>query len=255
MKDIKVSTKNSKDTLLKIKNVSKSFGHVQALSKVNFELYPAEVLALVGDNGAGKSTLIKILSGVYNPDHGEIYINGQSVLIKNPSQANKIGIASVYQDLALVDVFNVAENIYLGMEPMWKGLFINYRKMKNDAQSALKLIRINIPSLKTLVSDLSGGQRQSVAIARSLVRGGSIFLLDEPTAALGVEQTAKVNEIISDLRANGKSVIVISHNLEHVFQVADRICVLRRGELVKVKKKQETTREEIVGLITGAIEG
>ena len=255
MKDIKVSTKNSKDTLLKIKNVSKSFGHVQALSKVNFELYPAEVLALVGDNGAGKSTLIKILSGVYNPDHGEIYINGQSVFIKNPSQANKIGIASVYQDLALVDVFNVAENIYLGMEPMWKGLFINYRKMKNDAQSALKLIRINIPSLKTLVSDLSGGQRQSVAIARSLVRGGSIFLLDEPTAALGVEQTAKVNEIISDLRANGKSVIVISHNLEHVFQVADRICVLRRGELVKVKKKQETTREEIVGLITGAIEG
>ena len=253
MKDIKVSTKNSKDTLLKIKNISKSFGHVQALSKVNFELYPAEVLALVGDNGAGKSTLIKILSGVYNPDHGEIYINGQSVLIKNPSQANKIGIASVYQDLALVDVFNVAENIYLGMEPMWKGLFINYRKMKNDAQSALKLIRINIPSLKTLVSDLSGGQRQSVAIARSLVRGGSIFLLDEPTAALGVEQTAKVNEIISDLRANGKSVIVISHNLEHVFQVADRICVLRRGELVKVKKKEETTREEIVGLITGAI--
>ena len=255
MKDIKVSTKNSKNSLLKIKNISKSFGHVQALSKVNFELYPAEVLALVGDNGAGKSTLIKILSGVYNPDHGEIYINGQSVLIKNPSQANKIGIASVYQDLALVDVFNVAENIYLGMEPMWKGLFINYRKMKNDAQSALKLIRINIPSLKTLVSDLSGGQRQSVAIARSLVRGGSIFLLDEPTAALGVEQTAKVNEIISDLRANGKSVIVISHNLEHVFQVADRICVLRRGELVKVKKKEETTREEIVGLITGAIEG
>ena len=255
MKDIKVSTKNSKDTLLKIKNISKSFGHVQALSKVNIELYPAEVLALVVDNGAGKSTLIKILSGVYNPDHGEIYINGQSVLIKNPSQANKIGIASVYQDLALVDVFNVAENIYLGMEPMWKGLFINYRKMKNDAQSALKLIRINIPSLKTLVSDLSGGQRQSVAIARSLVRGGSIFLLDEPTAALGVEQTAKVNEIISDLRANGKSVIVISHNLEHVFQVADRICVLRRGELVKVKKKEETTREEIVGLITGAIEG
>ena len=253
MKDIKVSTKNSKDTLLKIKNISKSFGHVQALSKVNIELYPAEVLALVGDNGAGKSTLIKILSGVYNPDHGEIYINGQSVLIKNPSQANKIGIASVYQDLALVDVFNVAENIYLGMEPMWKGLFINYRKMKNDAQSALKLIRINIPSLKTLVSDLSGGQRQSVAIARSLVRGGRIFLVDEPTAALGVEQTAKVNEIISDLRANGKSVIVISHNLEHVFQVADRICVLRRGELVKVKKKEETTREEIVGLITGAI--
>ena len=255
MKDIKVSTKNSKHTLLKIKNISKSFGHVEALSKVNIELYPAEVLALVGDNGAGKSTLIKILSGVYNPDHGEIYINGQSVLIKNPSQANKIGIASVYQDLALVDVFNVAENIYLGMEPMWKGLFINYRKMKNDAQSALKLIRINIPSLKTLVSDLSGGQRQSVAIARSLVRGGSIFLLDEPTAALGVEQTTKVNEIISDLRANGKSVIVISHNLEHVFQVADRICVLRRGELVKVKKKEETTREEIVGLITGAIEG
>ena len=253
MKDIKVSTNNSKDTLLKIKNISKSFGHVQALSKVNIELYPAEVLALVGDNGAGKSTLIKILSGVYNPDHGEIYINGQSVLIKNPSQANKIGIASVYQDLALVDVFNVAENIYLGMEPMWKGLFINYRKMKNDAQSALKLIRINIPSLKTLVSDLSGGQRQSVAIARSLVRGGRIFLVDEPTAALGVEQTAKVNEIISDLRANGKSVIVISHNLEHVFQVADRICVLRRGELVKVKKKEETTREEIVGLITGAI--
>ena len=163
------------EALLEIRNITKSFGHVQALNKVNLQLFPSEVLALVGDNGAGKSTLIKILSGVYDLDHGEIYINGESVLIRSPFQANKIGIASVYQDLALVDVFNVAENIYLGIEPMWKGVFINYKKMMNDAQSALKQIRINIPSLKTLVRDLSGGQRQSVAIARSLVRGGNIF--------------------------------------------------------------------------------
>ena len=243
------------EALLEIRNITKSFGHVQALNKVNLQLFPSEVLALVGDNGAGKSTLIKILSGVYDLDQGEIYINGESVLIRSPFQANKIGIASVYQDLALVDVFNVAENIYLGIEPLWKGVFINYKKMMNDAQSALKQLRIKIPSLKTLVRDLSGGQRQSVAIARSLVRGGNIFLLDEPTAALGVEQTAKVNEIISDLRTNMKSVILISHNLENVFQVADRICVLRRGELVGLKKKEETTKEEIVGLITGAIEG
>lgn len=241
--------------LLQMTGISKSFGHVQALNNVDFELYPAEVLALVGDNGAGKSTLIKILSGVYQRDEGQIFINGQPVEIENPSDAQKHGIATVYQDLALVDVFDVSANIFLGREPLWKGFLINYRKMSDDAKAALKILRINIPSLRTNAGDLSGGQRQSVAIARALAWGGRIFLMDEPTAALGVEQSAKVNEIIGDLKAHGKTVVVISHNLEHVFQVADRVTVLRRGRCVGIRKKTETSREEIVGLITGAIKG
>lgn len=248
-------TSPDEQPLLQMTGISKSFGHVQALSKVDFELYPAEVLALVGDNGAGKSTLIKILSGVYQRDEGQIFIDGKAVEIEGPSDAQRHGIATVYQDLALVDVFDVAANVYLGREPLWKGFLINYRKMVDDAQAALKVLRINIPSLRTNAGDLSGGQRQSVAIARALAWGGRIFLMDEPTAALGVEQSAKVNEIIGDLKANGKTVVVISHNLEHVFQVADRVTVLRRGRCVGIRKKAETSREEIVGLITGAIRG
>lgn len=248
-------TPPSEQPLLQMIGISKSFGHVQALNQVDFELHSAEVLALVGDNGAGKSTLIKILSGVYQRDEGEIFIDGEPVEIEDPSDAQEFGIATVYQDLALVDVFDVAANVYLGREPLWKGFLINYRKMADDAQAALKVLRINIPSLRTNAGDLSGGQRQSVAIARALAWGGRIFLMDEPTAALGVEQSAKVNEIIGDLKAHGKAVVVISHNLEHVFQVADRLTVLRRGRCVGNRRKEETSREEIVGLITGAIRG
>ncbi|MBW7885018.1 MAG: sugar ABC transporter ATP-binding protein [Caldilineaceae bacterium] len=234
--------------------ICKAFGHVQALDQVDFDLRAGEAMALVGDNGAGKSTLIKCLSGVYQPDSGEILVDGRPVEIHSPSDSQRYGIATVYQDLALVDVFDVSCNVYLGQEPMYAGLFINYRKMTDAAAKVLSTLRIKIPSLGTSVSDLSGGQRQSVAIARALAWGGRIFLMDEPTAALGVEQSAKVNEIINDLKSHGKTVVVISHNLEHVFQVADRVTVLRQGKRVRPALSiRETSREEIVGLITGAI--
>jgi ABC-type sugar transport system ATPase subunit len=242
--------------ILEVKGISKAFGHVQALDKVDFELYPSEVVALIGDNGAGKSTLVKILSGVYHKDEGEIYVNGQLVEIRTPTDAQRLaGISTVYQDLALVDVRDVACNIYLGIEPVWMKIFINFSKLYADAREVLATLRIDLPSVKVNVGELSGGQRQAVAIARALARGQRIFLMDEPTAALGVEQQAKVTHLISDLKQQGKTVVVISHNLEHVFTVADRLIILRQGRRVGTRRKVETTREEIVGLITGAVQG
>ncbi|MBN1317760.1 MAG: sugar ABC transporter ATP-binding protein [Anaerolineales bacterium] len=246
---------NNSKPLLEAKGISKTFGHVQALSAVDFELYPREVVALVGDNGAGKSTLIKILSGVYERDAGKIYLDGEQVEIRNPADSQNLGISTVYQDLAIVDVRDVGSNIYLGREPTRAGIFIRFKKMYDDANNVLNALRIKLPSVRVKAGELSGGQRQAVAIARAVARGGRFFLLDEPTAALGVEQQAQVHDLIADLKANGKSVVVISHNLEHVFAVFDRVVVLRHGRRVGTRLKGSTSREEIVGLITGAIQG
>lgn len=242
--------------ILEAKGISKAFGHVQALDNVDFELYPAEVVALVGDNGAGKSTLVKVLSGVYHKDSGQILVDGKPVEFHGPVDAQRIaGVSTVYQDLALVDVRDVASNIYLNIEPTWLGLFINFRKMYADAEEVLRRLRIELPSVRVNVGELSGGQRQAVAISRALARGNRIFLLDEPTAALGVEQQDKVNQLIADLKRHGSTVVVISHNLEHVFTVADRLVVMRRGRCVGRRVKAQTTKEEVVGLITGAVKG
>jgi ABC-type sugar transport system ATPase subunit len=242
--------------VLEAKGLSKAYGHVQALDRVDFELRPGEVVALVGDNGAGKSTLVKILSGVYHKDAGQIYVEGKPVEFHGPADAERLaGISTVYQDLALVDVRDVAANIYLNIEPVTFGLFINFEKLYANARQMINQIRVDIPSLTVNVADLSGGQRQAVAIARALARGRRIFLLDEPTAALGVEQQGKINRLIADLKHTGKTVLVISHNLEHVFTVADRLIVLRRGRRVGTRDKSQTTKEEIVSLITGAIRG
>jgi ABC-type sugar transport system ATPase subunit len=247
---------NGREPILDAQGISKAFGHVQALYNVDFELYSNEVVALVGDNGAGKSTLIKILSGVYQKDSGEIFVDGELVDIRDPLDAQKLaGISTVYQDLALVDVRDVGSNIFLNIEPVHLGIFIDFRKLYANARKVLDQLRIDLPSVKVNVGELSGGQRQAVAIARALARGQRIFLMDEPTAALGVEQQEKVNQLILNLKQGGKTVVVISHNLEHVFAVADRLVVLRRGERVGTRVKAETTKEEIVGLITGAIEG
>lgn len=246
----------TRQPILEAKGISKAFGHVQALDQVDFELYPGEVVALIGDNGAGKSTLVKILSGIYHKDAGQIYFEGQPIDLRGPKDAERIaGISTVYQDLALVDVRDVGSNIFLNMEPTWFGLFINFRKMYAEAKRVIDTLRIDMPSVKVNVGELSGGQRQGVAIARALARGRRIFIMDEPTAALGVEQQHKVNELIANLKAEGKTVLVISHNLEHVFTVADRLVVLRRGKRVGTRLKSQTTREEIVGLITAAIKG
>ncbi len=249
------TTRLDRKPILEMRGISKAFGHVQALDKVDFELYAGEVVGLVGDNGAGKSTMVKILSGVYRADVGEILIDAAHADIRTPPDAQRCGIATVYQDLALVDVFDVPCNIYLGSEPRRASLFIDYPKMLSDAKTVLASLRISIPSLQVKVADMSGGQRQAVAVARALAGGKRIFLLDEPTAALGVEQQAKVTDIIANLKAQGQAVVIISHNLEHIFMVVDRVVVLRHGKIVGKREKSKTTREEIVGLITGATRG
>ena len=245
---------NSEIPILQTKNISKSFGHVQALKNVDLDLYPSEVVALIGDNGAGISTLIKIISGIYQRDSGEVLYKGEKVEINEPKDAvQKAGVSTVYQDLSLVEVQDVGVNIYLNMEPTFFGIFINYKKLYKNAENLIKDLKIDLPSVRVNVADLSGGQRQGVAIARALARGREIFILDEPTAALGVEQQANVNKLILKLKEDKKTVLLISHNLEHVFEVADRLVILRRGEKVGERVKKSTNKEEVVGLITGAI--
>jgi ABC-type sugar transport system ATPase subunit len=237
--------------ILELRGIKKSFGRVQALTGVNFTLLPGEVMALVGDNGAGKSTLIKVIAGAHQPDSGDIYLSGQSVQFSNPRVASGFGIATVYQDLALVDQRSVAANLFLGNEPM-RGPFVDRRTMRREAEQVLIRLRIRIPSVHALVGGLSGGQRQAVAIGRTLAQRSRVVILDEPTAALGVEQQMFVLELIGQLKAQGQSIILISHNMQHVFEVADRITVLRGGQQVGVRVKSETTSEEIVRLIVGA---
>jgi ABC-type sugar transport system ATPase subunit len=239
--------------LIECTGISKAFGHVQALDNVDFALYPGEVVGLVGDNGAGKSTLVKILSGVYHADAGEVYVNGQPVNIRDPLDAQEFGIATVYQDLQLVDSRDVASNIYLGREPM-RWIIIDRRKMWQDAEAVLGTLRMKMPSVRVMVGDLSGGQKQAVAIARALSRGRRIFLFDEPTAALAVAESEKVMSLIRDLAQKGSGIVVIAHNMAHVFRVADRICVLRHGKIVQDTLKKDTTPEEVVSHIVGATE-
>jgi ABC-type sugar transport system ATPase subunit len=242
---------NGPEPVLKIVGVSKSFGHVQALIDLDLTVYAGEILALVGDNGAGKSTLVKILSGVYSADSGDIRVDDIPLSVGAPGGAQSAGIATVFQDLALVDVMDVASNIYLGHEPRRLRCFVNRPQMYRDAREVLTALRSEIPSVKLSVSELSGGQRQAVAIARSVAQQCRVLLLDEPTAALGVEQQAKISQLILSLKQIGTTIILISHNMEHVFEVADRIAVIRRGRLVGVRSSGETNRSEIIGMITG----
>jgi ABC-type sugar transport system ATPase subunit len=236
--------------LLEARGISKAYGHVQALSGVDFHVGYGETVALVGDNGAGKSTLLKILCGALHPDAGEISIEGEPAAFASPRDAAKRGIAVVYQDLALVDTRDIAANVFLGRE--LGRIFVFRRLMRREARRVLEELKITVPSVRTLVGQLSGGQRQTVAIARAVHQGGRLVIMDEPTAALGVEGQRKVLQLIDDLRAQGSSVVVISHNLEHVFSVADRIVVLRGGRLVGTRLKSAATPEEIVQMIVGA---
>ncbi len=240
--------------ILECRGVSKAFGAVQAVNKVNWKIYPGEVTALVGDNGAGKSTLIKLIAGALVRDEGEIYVKGQLADINTPQDAFRYGIATIYQDLALVETRDVVMNMFLGNElthgPF--GLFLDHKRMQREAERILhEEIHLHLPSVRQLVSRLSGGQRQAVAVGRALLRGGEIIIMDEPTAALGVEQTAEVLRLIDTLRSRGKTVVVISHNLTQIFQIADRISVMFHGEMVGTRRTVETTREEIVSMIVG----
>jgi ABC-type sugar transport system ATPase subunit len=231
--------------------LSKSFGHVRALQDVGVDIYEAEVLAIVGDNGAGKSTLTNILSGVFQPDHGEIRINGMPVQVKNPHAARNLGIATVFQNLALVDARDVACNLFLGREPTRWRYFVDKGKMREDARKVVADLHVNFPSITAEAGQLSGGQRQSLAIGRATSQQGRIIIMDEPTAALGVRESRKVLDLILRLKARGIGIVVISHNLRHVFSVSDRIMVLRHGRVAGVRRKCETTPDEVVRLIVG----
>lgn len=244
------------EVLVEMLGITKTFGGVVALKNVDFYVKHAEIVGLVGDNGAGKSTLIKILSGVYTPDSGEIYINGKKVTFRNPLDAWNSGIATVYQELALANKMDVVENIFLGHE-ITRKLFgisiLHKRAMRHRAMALLKQLDITIPYLNVPVGKLSGGQRQAVAICRALNLNAQLFIMDEPTAALGVSESEKVLNFAKQLKSAGKSVILISHNLEHIFSVVDRIVVLRRGEVVGDILKENANKELIVRLITGAL--
>jgi D-xylose transport system ATP-binding protein len=244
--------------IVEMHGIAKRYGGVQALSDAGIEIYTGEVHALVGDNAAGKSTLIKILSGAVAKDSGSIKFDGREVDIGSPRAAKGLGIETVYQDLALADNLDVPGNIFLGRELTYGGafrFFMNVRRMEEEARRLLGRLKINIPSVRLKVRSMSGGQRQSVAIARSVYFNAKVIILDEPTAALGVEETRKVYELIHEMRTQGLAVLMICHNMNHVFEHADRITVMKTGRIVGSRKTVDTNHEEILRMIvTGSAE-
>ncbi len=248
---------NGSTPVLSLKGVSKSFGPVQALQDVDFEVRPGEVVALVGDNGAGKSTLVKTIAGIHPADSGTIEFEGREVTITTPTDAVHLGIATVYQDLALCDNLDVVENLFLGREERAGGPAgavgqLDEVGMEKQTGELLENLAVTITDVRAEVGTMSGGQRQQVAIARSLLGEPKLVMLDEPTAALGVRQTAQVLELIKRLRERGYGVVVISHNLADVFEVADRIFVLRLGQEAGDFAASETGQDQVVAAITGA---
>ncbi|KAF4405248.1 sugar ABC transporter ATP-binding protein [Streptomyces sp. Ru87] len=237
--------------VLALRGISKRFGAVQALTDVELEIHAGEVVALVGDNGAGKSTLVKTIAGVHPIDEGAIHWEGRQVDIHRPHDAQDLGIATVYQDLALCDNLDVVANLFLGSEIRRAGI-IDEVAMEKRAKELLDTLSIRIPSVRIPIASLSGGQRQVVAIARALVGDPKVVILDEPTAALGVEQTAQVLDLVERLRERGLAVILISHNMADVKAVADRVAVLRLGRNNGVFPVRTTSHEEIIAAITGA---
>ena len=242
------------EPVLEARGIVKHFGGVTALSGVDLTLFTSEIVALVGDNGAGKSTFVKILSGVHGPDEGEIRINGRQTRIETPQRAMQLGISTVFQDLALVNERDVAHNMFLGREPVRFRFFIDRRRMRREARQTISALRVGLPSVRSRVGSLSGGQRQAIAVARAWQQGGQITLLDEPTAALGVREAGKVKDLMVTLRSEGHALLLISHNLESVFELADRIVVFRHGSKVADVAARETSKHDVVSLLTsGAV--
>ncbi len=240
-----------------MENISKRFVGVVALDDVNLELFDSEVVGLVGDNGAGKSTLIKILSGVHPPSSGEIFIQGESVRLPDPRSAWDQGIATVFQELALVDKMNAVENIFLGHEEGSEHLgfrVLDNQRMRRRARELLGQLDVELQSLFEPVGSLSGGERQAVAISRALNLEAEVIILDEPTSALAVAEAEKVLNFVGNLRDRGKSVILISHNLQHVYRVADRVTILRNGRVVAQQPVDTLDQDTAVRLITGTLE-
>ena len=238
--------------IIELRDVKKSFGPVNVLKGVNLKAYPGKVTALVGDNGAGKSTLIKGLAGVQPYDGGDILFDGSTVELNNPREASRLGIEVVYQDLALCDNLDIVQNMFLGREETSVGTFDEGR-MEREASDTLRSLSVRtVKSVRQRVSSLSGGQRQTVAIARAVLKNARVVILDEPTAALGVAQTAQVLSLVTRLAEQGVAVIIISHNLADVFKVADYIAVLYLGTLVAELPTAETTYDDVIGYITGS---
>jgi D-xylose transport system ATP-binding protein len=241
----------SEQPLLELRGVSKSFGSVQALTDVDFDVLQGEVMALVGDNGAGKSTLIKCIAGIHPMDEGTIVFDGEPISVHGPKDAARLGIEIVYQDLALCDNLDVVQNMYLGREAHDRFQRLKEPPMEAKAVQTLASLRVTtIKSIRQTVATLSGGQRQSVAVARAVMWNSRLVILDEPTAALGVAQTEQVLELVNRLAEQGLGVVLISHNLHDIFETATRITVLRLGRNAGIFERAKTTQEEVVHAIT-----
>lgn len=239
--------------ILKLCNISKSFKNIEVLKDISFEVNKSEIVSLVGSNGAGKTTLIKIISGIYSQDGGVIHVKGNKTNKLTAEVAINSGIATVYQDLSLVDSLDVVSNIFLGKELLKNKFFIDKQMMIDESEKLINKLNLDIPSLDMEVGKLSGGQRQGIAIARAINQGGEILILDEPTAAMGVKESEKVFELIRLLRDQGYTVIIICHNMKHVFELSDRIIVLRNGRVVNDVNASETEEKQVVKYITGTV--
>jgi len=237
---------------LELRRITKRFGHVTAVDGVDLSAYAGQVLAVVGDNGAGKSTLIKIISGVHRPDDGEILVAGEPAVFHDPADARAAGVATVFQDLALVEALDVSTNMFLGQYPR-RGWFVSRKAMDAESRAFPDELKVTVSSVRTEIGMLSGGQRQIIAIARAMRTGAHAVLLDEPTAALGVRETAHAKELIRQLRDRGNTVICVSHDMSFVFDLADRVQVLRLGRVAGVRDIATTTKDEVIGLITGSL--
>ena len=248
-------TVGDETAVVKMDGISKNFGAVRALDEVTITLHHGEVIGIVGDNGAGKSTLIKILSGVYQPDKGEIYFDGKKVTFNSPIVARKMGIETIYQDLALVDDLSIYHNIFLAKEQFLNATpvvrFLDNKKMKTSAGGFLKDLEIDIPEINAKARLLSGGQRQAIAIARSVYFSAKLLIMDEPTAALGVVETKRVLDLIENLKKRRDvGIIIIAHNLAHVLLVADRVLILSRGRVIAEREAKRTNIEDVTEIIS-----
>ncbi len=252
---VKPSTSNHQHSgatpLIEMKEISISFGGIKAVDHATAELYPGEVVGLLGHNGAGKSTLIKILSGAYRRDHGAIFMNGEMVDIDSPRDAKRLGIETIYQSLALAENVDAAANLYLGRELLTPYGTLDDAAMEVAARKVMHRLNPNFRRFKEPVSKLSGGQRQSVAIARAILFNARVLIMDEPTAALGPSETAQVGELIKQLKSDGIGIFLISHDLHDVFDLADRVAVMKNGKVVGTARTQDVSHDEVLGMIIG----
>jgi D-xylose transport system ATP-binding protein len=261
MRSEKMSSETSGTPLVEIKDLSIAFGGIKAVDQASVDLFPGEVVAILGHNGAGKSTLIKVLSGAYKRDGGQIFVNGEEADINNPRDAKQYGIETIYQTLAVADNVDAAANLYLGREILTSFGTLDDAAMEAEARKVMGRLNPNFQRFKEPVSKLSGGQRQSVAIARAILFNARILIMDEPTAALGPQETEQVSELIQQLKKEGIGIFLISHDIHDVFDLADRVAVMKNGQMVGYARTEDVSKDEVLGMIimgkcpSGAVPG